>query len=185
MGPASTAMSLGATGLSVAGTLFSSSTRATNALSQGNATGERDEFQSAELARRATYGEIKANQVDAFMRDSLASSLANITAIRASAGMSDSPTEDAIKARAGALGDAARFQKVSNINEQTQEDRDASAFYQRAGLNAIQAGRDNARAIETSGYLTAGGQLLSGLAGATSPGGSMSSIMSSIGAMFA
>src|SRR5581483_180402 len=104
---------------------------------------------------------IKAAQTDAFMRDNLEGALANIRAVRASAGDASSPTENAILNRAQAVGDQARMQKVANINEQVQEDRDAAAFYSAAGLSAIQAGERNARNIDLASDLTAGGQLLS------------------------
>ncbi|MBV8895543.1 MAG: hypothetical protein JO051_03450 [Acidobacteriaceae bacterium] len=160
-GGAAGPLSLAATGLSVAGTLFQGSTQASNALTQGNMTGMSDAYRASSLEREATYGQIKAAQTDAFMRDSLAGSLANIRAVRASADASSSPTEAAILNRAQAVGDTARTQKVANINEQVQSDRDASAFYAAAGMSAIQAGQRNARNIDLASDLSAGGQLLS------------------------
>lgn len=178
-GGAAAGASLAATGISVAGTLFQGRTNATNAITQGNQTGMQDAYRASSLEREATYGEIKAAQVDAFMRDSLAGSLANIQAVRASAGTSGaSPTEGAIMARAEHVGDQARTQKVANINEQVQSDRDAAAFYAAAGMSAISAGQRNARNIELSSDLTAGGQLLS--AGASAMGGGGGGILSGL-----
>jgi hypothetical protein len=174
---AASGASLAATGLSVAGTLFTGSTNAGNALTSGNMTGMSDAYRASSLEREATYGQIKAEQTDAFMRDSLKTSLANIRAVRAAAGTSgDSPTGNAILNRVEAQGDMARTQKVANINEQVQADRDAAAFYSAAGLSAIQAGQRNARNIDISADLTAGGQLLT--AGA---GSSFGNILSAMG----
>jgi hypothetical protein len=153
-------LSLAATGLSVAGTLFQGRTNARNAETQGNMTGMSDAYRAASLEREASFGEIKAAQADVFLRDNQEAALANIRAVRASAGASSSPTEAAILSRAEAVGDTARTQKIANINEQVQADRDAAAFYSAAGLSAIQAGQRNAGRIELASDLTAGGQLL-------------------------
>jgi hypothetical protein len=142
MAVAAVALSVAATGLQVAGTLQAG---------QAAAAGENQRAQQA--ANASAIGRAKAAQTDAYMRDSLASTMGNIMAVRAAANTDpSSPTGFAVLNRQENLGDEARAQKVANINNQADSDASAAIFYRNSAENAL-----------TGSYLSAGGRLASGL----------------------
>lgn len=137
--------SLASTGFAVAGTM-----------QKGQAQSDAMNYQSGVDDRKATYGQIKANQTATQMNDSLQGTLANIDAVRAAAGTApDSPTGAALRNRSETLGNADINQKKDNIAAQVTDDQDAAAFYQSSAGSAMQAAE-----------LGATGQALSGLSGA-------------------
>lgn len=130
-------------------------------LFSGFSNRETAKAQAQAAYRRASYGEIKANETDVAMRQDLESTMGNIFAVRAAAGGSpDSPTMGAITQNVQGQADRDRGRAVRNIMAQVQEDKMAQRFYQRAGGRAL-----------LGSSLSAGGQLMSGLAPQFGPGG--------------
>jgi hypothetical protein len=136
-------MGLVGVGLQVAGTL-------------GKAKGQSDaySFQSGQLTKAARAGRTAADQTDAALRDELETTVQNIRAIRASSGMSDSPTSDAVIDKESEVSDRQRRIKVGNLRAQAEEDDKSAAFYRRAARNSLNVG-----------YLAAAGVGMEGLSG--------------------
>lgn len=129
-GPAATGISLAATGLSAMGSVDS-----------GQAAAAGDEQQAQNALQAAQIGQLKATQTDTNMRQNLTSSLANILAVRASAGLNpNSPTGAAINANVEGRADINRTTAIDSINAQVTSDQDASAFYTQSANNALMGG---------------------------------------------
>lgn len=111
------------------------------------------DFLAARDRRAAEIGRAKADQTDAFMREELNTTLANIDVVRSAAGADPlSPTALAIKENEMRIGDRERRTRVGNILAQADED-DASAVYRRqAGRTAL-----------LGGYLSAGAKIGRGI----------------------
>lgn len=151
------AFAIASTGFKVAGTLF-----------EGFGKKDAAKAQAEAAYRRASYGQIKADQTDVAMRQDLESTMGNIFAVRAAAGGSpDSPTMGAITQGVQAAGDRDRNRAVGNIEAQVREDKIAQRLYQKMGQRAL-----------IGSFLTAGGQIMSALSpmfkqgGAAGAGGS-------------
>lgn len=121
---------LAATGLSMAGSVMG-----------GMAQAKGDAYQAQQMMDQAQYGREQAMQTDTAMRRSLANTLANVSAIRAStnAGM-DSPSGNAATSYYENQSDIVRGQKIANINAQTNEDMKASSMYMQMANSAITSG---------------------------------------------
>lgn len=126
------AVALGAISLvsSVAGTVMGAQAQAAGAKAQ-----QLKAQKAAEIAR------VQADQADGAYREELKTTLSNIDAIRASAGVSqDSPTAIALRDQAKEDSALQRTRKVSGIRMQAnQYDADA-AFYGSAARNYATAG---------------------------------------------
>lgn len=145
MAVAAAPLALAATGLSA----FSS-------IMGGQRTAAGDAMEETNALDAATIGRTKAAQTDTDMRRTLQGQLANITAVRASAGLNPaSPTGQAINSSVEARGDTNRTAALNNINAQVNMDQNAAAFYKMSAGDAI-----------TGGLLSAGGSILSGLSSA-------------------
>jgi hypothetical protein len=137
-------LALAATGLSAAGSLF-----------QGYRASEGAEAQAQAATDAAEVGRIRAAQTSGDMTRKLTSSLSNILAIRAGAGLDPaSPTGAAIRANVQGRGDENRTMAVDNINAQVKADENASAFYQQSASDAL-----------LGGFLGAAGSMFKGLSG--------------------
>lgn len=134
-------LSFASSGLGAMGTMTSA---------QGQAAGL--EFDAARHERAAIYAETQAAQTDAFLREELNTTIANIDAVR-SAQMIDplSPTTAAIKEEEGRVGDRERNIKVLNIKAQAEEERMAAAYK-----------RQSAGVARRAGMISAGAGLLGG-----------------------
>lgn len=112
--------------------------------------------------RAAEVARVQADQTDAAYRGELDTTLANIDAIRASAGLSlSSPTAQAMRGEAVDESTRQRLSKVRSLKSQaTQSDSDAE-FYGRAGRHAL-----------LSGFVGGAAQLGGGLANAFQKAGS-------------
>ena len=151
-------LALAATGLAAAGSIMGA-----------QRTAQGDVMEETNALDAATIGRTKAAQTDMDMRRTLQGQLANITAVRASAGLNPaSPTGAAIGSSVEGAADRNRTVALNNINAQVNMDQNAAAFYKMSAGDAI-----------TGGLLSAGGTILSGLAGvlgnpwgSTGPGGS-------------
>lgn len=111
--------------------------------------------QQLKAQKAAQIARVQADQADSAYRDELATTLANIDTIRASANVDPtSPTAFALRREAQDDSDMQRERKVSGIRMQAnQYDQDA-AFYGSAARNYI-----------TAGLVNAGGQAFGGLKG--------------------
>lgn len=117
---------------------------AASAISEGNANaaGARHQAQQATVAGQAARA--NADATDAYYRDDLGATLANIAAIRASVGLSDSPTAAAISDENRRVSDNERIAKVAGIRAQANQYADDAEFYQSAakqyaGLGMLKA----------------------------------------------
>lgn len=127
-----------------------------SALSAGSAASDAANFQSDQAAAAAEVGKTQGAQVSAYYDDQLRRTLANITAVRAGAGLDpNSPTGQTIAADQTKISDTEKDTKLGNINAQIASDTASAAFYQDSASNAL-----------LGGYLGAGGSLLTGAAGA-------------------
>lgn len=107
----------------------------------------------AQAERRALAARTAADQTSAFMREELNTTLGNIMAIRAAAGVtSDSPTGLAILEGQREESNTQRLIKVGNLKAQASMSDADAAFYRFAAGSAMQ-----------SGYLNAFGRGLSGI----------------------
>lgn len=114
---------------------------------------------AAHQAQQAVYrgqeARINAHQTDAYYRDDLRKTLANIGAIRASAGaVVDSPTSMAIRDENARVSDNQRAAKVTSYRAQARQSDEDSRFYQSAAKSYLR-----------SGYLAAGAGLLKDTSG--------------------
>lgn len=160
-------LSIAATGLGAVGSIIGGRTQASSDRYQAAENFLGHQYKANEDVIDATYGEAKAAQTDAFMRDQLNSTLQNIAAVRASANVEgDSPTQYAIQNRVGEQSDLARTQRVTNIRAQVSKDIGDSMMERAAGYSALAIGSENADAANTNGLLGGFGKLLSGLSGA-------------------
>lgn len=166
-------LSIASAGFGLAGAMSSAQgyeDQAAGAEIAANAQSQGELFQSKEMTIAATNGQAQAAQTDAFMRRKLQSTLANIQAVRASAGTSSSsPTGAAVEASVAGEQDRERAVKVSNINAQSEADTAASLFYKQASANALLGGQYAAEGDEAAaeGAEMGGiGGLLKGIAGA-------------------
>lgn len=142
MAAAPAAISLAATGFKVAGDFMGGSAKATG-----------DAYQAQSLENAAQIGEIKASETGTQLTSSLQQSIGNIRAVRASANTDpNSPTGQAIVARAQALGDTRTKTQVGNILAQVEQDKAGSALYEKAASSDL-----------LSGYLGGAGDILTGL----------------------
>lgn len=108
-----------------------------SALTKGKAESDSLSFQSDQLTKNARAARVQANQTDAYLRDELESIVSNIRAIRASAGMADSPTSDAVIAKESEVSDNQRRIRVGNLNAQADEYDRSAAFTRRQARNAL------------------------------------------------
>jgi len=143
-----------AVGLSIASAGFGASSN----IAKGMGTQAADEAQAARLERAAEFGKLQAAGTDVTMREELNTTLGNIAAIRAAAGIDPtSPTTAAILERNTMVSDRQREAALLKIRSQTREDLDSAAFQRKAGEYAL-----------LQGYLGAGtgasGAVLQGLA---------------------
>jgi hypothetical protein len=126
----------------------------TPALGKGKAQSDSLAFQSDQATKAARAGRVAADQTDAFLRDELSTTVSHISAIRASAGLKDSPTSDAIVANESEVSDNQRRIKVGNLKAQADDDEKSAAFL-----------RKSARSALNMSYLSAAGVGLEGLSG--------------------
>lgn len=166
MGIAS-ALSLGATGLSAAGSFLQGRAAASNARAQGQSAALSRFYDATQANLAAQAGDLKATETDDFMRRRTQGALENIDAVLAGTGTADySPSSWAVKNRFENLSDEARTTATNNIRMQAQSDRNSALLYQLSGVNAINAANQNARDLEINGLLSAGGSIFKRLAGA-------------------
>lgn len=141
-----------AIGLSLAGTAMTAAGDISKA--RGQATGY--QFQEAQAQRKAAAARVAADQTDVAYRENLTTTLGNIGAIRAAAGVDpSSPTTDAIMQHETMISDRARMVKVGNLNSQAESDDQAASYYQYAANSAL-----------NTGYMSAFASVLKGVGGA-------------------
>jgi hypothetical protein len=124
-------------------------------LSAANAQAAGYRHSAAQAERRALAARTAADQTSAFMRDELTTTLGNIEAIRAAAGVTlDSPTGMAIYEREKKESDRQRNVKVGNLLSQAAMSDSDADFYRYAAGHA-----------ESMGILGAFGRGIGGLSG--------------------
>lgn len=105
----------------------------------GQKAGYEHEAQKSELAAR--IGTLQGVQLDTQFREELGTTLANIRAIRASAGMSStSPTGLAITGEEQRVSDRQRLTEVGNKNLQASVDRSDALFYRQSARTSLFGG---------------------------------------------
>jgi hypothetical protein len=125
---------------------------AASTLSQANANAQGAGHQAQNAVYAGQAARVNANAIDAYLRDDLRKTLANIDAIRASAGMDPSPTSGAIRDENTRVSEEQRVAKVTSMRAQAKQyDQDAK-FYMSA-----------ARQYATGGYLQAAAGVTGGL----------------------
>jgi hypothetical protein len=127
---------------------------AASSVMKGEATQAADQFQADKAQRAAEFGRLQANLVDASMRENLNVTLGNIDVIRA-AGKVDpsSPTTAAVEDFNRMVGERQRTAQELSIRSQVAEDEASADYLKKAGDFAL-----------TQGYLSAGANVLGGLA---------------------
>jgi hypothetical protein len=108
-----------------------------SSLASGKARSDSYSFQADQLTKNARAARVQADQTDSHLRDELESTVANIRAIRASAGMPDSATSDAIINKEGEVSDNQRRIKVGSLRAQADEYDNSAAFMRRQARNAL------------------------------------------------
>ncbi|BEV44423.1 hypothetical protein [Afipia carboxidovorans] len=153
--PVAIGLSLAGAGLSAAGEISKA---------RGQAAGY--QFQEAQAQRKAAAARVAADQTDAALREELTTTLGNIGAIRAAAGIDpSSPTTDAIMQRETLISDRNRMIKVGNLNSQAEANDDAAGYYRYAAESAMNTGYMSAFASVIKGIGGAAGGGLSGWGG--------------------
>lgn len=105
------------------------------------ATAKGDIYESYNQRNLAQEGFVKAAQTNTAMTTHLDEVLANIKAVRASAGTeADSPTGTAILNRTESVGGQDISRSVRNIETEARQHEAAYQFYQQSAQDAIQAG---------------------------------------------
>ena len=145
-------LALAATGLSMGASVFG----AVNTMHSDQAAAQNAENQ-------AEYGKLQATQTDTAMRRQMASTLANISAVRATTVTAgNSPTGMAVMNNYEGRADDARQQKVGNIMAQVAQDQQQANLYKSAGTTALFAG-----------LMGAAGTAIGGLTGGVKSGGGL------------
>lgn len=134
---------------------------ATGDIAKGSATKAADEFQADRATRAAQFGEMQATLTDTTMRENLNTTLGNIEAVRAAAGIDPtSPTTAALMDRSTQLSDRQRMAAVGSIKAQSAEDLASADYLRKAGDFAV-----------TQSYLSAATDVAGGVAKGYSKGG--------------
>ncbi len=166
MGAAAAPLSLAATGLGAIGKIDQGFNSASNQIQQGNQTAQMDEYRATQLADAAQFGKAQAAETDQYMRQKLTMQLGNMMAIGASANTeSTSPTGQAILNRTQGQSDQERAIRVGNLDAQAAESQSESAVYTTAAQETLNSAYANSDNSILSGFLGAGGSLLSGISG--------------------
>lgn len=99
------------------------------------------DHKAAQSAKAAQVGKIQADQIDASYRDELNSTISNIRAIRASAGVgANSPTGMAVEAEQQKRSDRDRKIDVGSKRMQATQDEQDSRFYKSAAKTSLIGG---------------------------------------------
>lgn len=129
------------------------------ARSGANAKAADADFQAERAQRAAEFGRVQADQTDAQLREDLATTVANIDAIRASSNIDPrSPTGYAIKDRETYVSDRTRRNAVTSIRMQAAEDermaqygKSVAAYQRSVGDYALKMGKLGALATVAGG----------------------------------
>lgn len=111
-------------------------------LASGFISGKGDQaaqnYKAQQSERAAQIGKIQADQVDASYRSELNSTIANIRAIRSSAGVDpNSPTGMAIDAKQEQTSNRDRSIEVANKRMQATQDEEDAKFYRSSAKSAL------------------------------------------------
>lgn len=99
------------------------------------------DYAAQQSARAAQVGKIQADQIDANYRDELNSTISNIRAIRASAGVgANSPTGMAVEAKQADTSNRDRRIEVGSKRMQAAQDESDAAFRRSSGKWALLGG---------------------------------------------
>lgn len=127
MGPEVAAATLGSLAFEGGGKLLAG---------QGQAASQ--EFLAQRDKRNAEFARLRADQTDAFEREQLNTTIANIESIRAAANIDPtSPTSAAIISNEKRIGDRQREIKVASLRAQASEDDASALFRRRLGEDAL------------------------------------------------
>lgn len=105
---------------------------AASAISEGNANAAGAKHQAQQATYAGQAARANADATDSYYRDDLRTTLANISAIRSSVGLSDSPTSAAIADENRRVSDNERISKVAGIRVQANQYSEDAKFYQSA-----------------------------------------------------
>lgn len=129
-------------------------------IAKGSATQAADDFQASRLEQAAEFGKTQAALTDTTMRQSLNTTLGNIEAVRAAAGIDPtSPTTAALMGQSTERADMQRMAAVGSIKAQNAEDLASAKYLHEAGDFAVtqsylKAATDVASAVAKGGMPT-------------------------------
>ncbi|MCK1445428.1 hypothetical protein IVB43_23875 [Bradyrhizobium sp. 48] len=127
---------------------------ATSDIMKGSATQAANDFQADRAERAAQFGELQATLTDTTMRENLNTTLGNIQAVRAAAGIDPtSPTTAALMDQSSSRSERQREAAVGTLKAQSAEDRASADYLRKAGDFAV-----------TQSYFAAAGDIASGVA---------------------
>lgn len=141
------ALGLAGTGAAAAGSTISAASAIGGALTgvagivgaMGQSAGQ--DYQAAQAERAAQVGRVQADQIDANYREELNSTIANIRAIRASAGVgANSPTGMAVEAEQQRRSDRDRRIDVGSRRMQANQDEADADFYRSSARTSLLGG---------------------------------------------
>jgi hypothetical protein len=119
---------------------------------KGRGDSEAAKFEANRARTAAAFGRVRADQTDAQLREELATTLANIDAVRSAQNVSlDSPTGLAIKDEEVRIGDRERMNRVGSLQLQAKEDDRAALYKDRVAADAMRSGRLRAMGKIASG----------------------------------
>lgn len=166
MAAAAGPMSVAAAGLSAGSSIMGGFMRGRADAAAGESSYLQGMQGAMQSALAAGVADLKATQTDMALRERLGSTLANISAMAASANLdSRSPTTTAIYNRTEGMGMQADAIMQSNLHFQSSMLRSASVMQAMGAQNALAAGYANDNTDIINGFLGAGGSLLKSFAG--------------------
>lgn len=166
MAAAAGPMSIAAAGLSAGSSIMGGFARGSAAAAAGESAYLQGMGGAMQSVLAAGVADLKATQTDMALRERLGSTLANISAMAASANLdSRSPTTQAIYNRTQAMGMQADAVMQSNLHFQSSMLRSSSILQAMGAQNALQQGYANDNTEILNGFLGAGGSLMRSFAG--------------------
>jgi hypothetical protein len=163
---AAAGLSLAATGLGVGGKLLSGSTASSNAIQQGTQAAQMDDYKATQLSDAAQFGQAQASQTDMFLKTKLMNQMGTMMAIGAAANTeSNSPTNQALLARAQGQGQQQQAVQVGNLDAQAAVDQSESGQYATAAQQTLNSAYANSGSDILGGVLGGLGSVFSGISG--------------------
>lgn len=166
MGDAAVSMSIAAAGLSAGSSIMSGFSKGASDAAAGESSYLNGMAGAMQSALAAGVADLKATQTDTALRERLGSTLANISAMAASANLDPrSPTTQAIYNRTEGQAMNADAIIQSNLHFQSSMLRSSSIMQAMGAQSALEQGYSNRDTDIINGILGAGGSLMKSFAG--------------------